>query len=455
LLRRFARGTETRFLPLLMLSPAVLPTVNLMLDIPAIALGLTALAVFLRAADSRSWRLAVAAGVLAALAMQTKYTALLIPPVIGWYGFTHRRIWLAVVAVAVAGSGFVTWELLLVAKYDKSHFMYHAQGREAVAKPGESQLAALLREKSELTPPLVGQLGCLAIGLTLVVAAVVGVPRRTLVSAATVWGCGCLGIVLCAPDRIGSITPTFWQTTGWLYLLGLLLCVNHLLRRFGNSLRFRKRTDAMFLVGWVLIELAGYFALTPFGAARRVIGLTLIGGLLVARVLSRVERIRPHRRPPEWIIGFGVVVGVAVTALDTFDAFPEKVCADRAAAFIPAHPPEATVWTAGHWGFQYYCERAGMTLLVPGSSTLKPGDFLVLPLYPNEEDFFRPHIGSLSILPPNWAVEPIAEVLWDDLIAGQTIPNFYCGVNPIAGSAHPRLRVGVYRIRSEWTVPGR
>jgi hypothetical protein len=46
LLRRFARGMEGTVLPLMMLSPAVLPMVNLMLDIPAAALGLASLATF-------------------------------------------------------------------------------------------------------------------------------------------------------------------------------------------------------------------------------------------------------------------------------------------------------------------------------------------------------------------------------------------------------------------------
>src|SRR5690349_7751048 len=55
LLRRFARGTEGIALPLIVLSPAVLPMVNLMLDIPALALALAGLAVFLCACDRRNW----------------------------------------------------------------------------------------------------------------------------------------------------------------------------------------------------------------------------------------------------------------------------------------------------------------------------------------------------------------------------------------------------------------
>ena len=56
LLRRFARGTERAGLVLIALSPAVLPLVNFMLDVPAVALGLASVAVFVRGCDRKSWR---------------------------------------------------------------------------------------------------------------------------------------------------------------------------------------------------------------------------------------------------------------------------------------------------------------------------------------------------------------------------------------------------------------
>jgi len=452
LLRRFARGTESRMLPLIVLSPALLPTVNLMLDVPAISLGLASMAVFVRATDSRSWRLTIAAGLLAALAMQTKYTALLIPPAILWYGLTHRRIGLAVVAVGIGVATFAGWELLLVAKYGESHFLYHASVQRPLPEPGESALAVLLREKGQLVPPLLGHLGCLGIGVTVVAGSILGVPRRVLAALGAVWVAGFVLIVFSARQFPEA---AFWQSFGSLFLLALAVAAIVLVRRTEKGLRICWNADSVFLVGWVLIEVAGYFALTPFGAARRVIALTVIGGLLVARVTSRVERRRPDRRLPGWVVGFGIAAGFAVAALDTLDAFPEKVCAERAAEFVAQRPASSTVWSVGHWGFQFYGERAGMKLLVPGGSVLMPGDYLVLPIYPNEEDFFRPHAGSVSIRPPTEAVEPIGEVVWDDAIAGQTVPNFYGGVNPIVRRDHPRLRVVVYRMKREWAVPGR
>src|SRR5262245_54966731 len=91
LLRRFARGLEAPLLPMAVLSPTVLPGINLMLDVPAVALTVTAVALFLRATDRNSPSLAAAAGAVAALAMQTKYTGFVAVPVLVGGGFVYRR----------------------------------------------------------------------------------------------------------------------------------------------------------------------------------------------------------------------------------------------------------------------------------------------------------------------------------------------------------------------------
>jgi hypothetical protein len=466
LLRRFARGSENWFLPLIALSPAILPTVNLMLDVPAIALGLTAIVVFIRATEQASWCLAVVAGLIAAVAMQTKYTALLIPPAIVWYGVTHWRCsqlrW-TVLTVSIAIAAFAGWELLLVAKYGRSHFAFQVTDQRPSVEPGINPIAAFIQDKLTLLPALTAYLGCLGIGIGLMAAAVVGVPRRFLCIAACVWAVG-FGWIALTPARWSSIATkgplsnmsvvtAFWQSFGILVLLGWLGCSLLLTVRIRKGQHFRANPDTMFLVGWLLIELGGYFALTPFGAARRVIGLVVIGGLLTARAANQVGRIRPTRRPGRWIIGFGVAVGVLVAAIDTLDAFPEKVCAERAAELAANKPAHSTVWFAGHWGFQYYCGRTGMRQIVPGESILAPGDLLVLPIYPDDVGFYRPHIGSVSIHPPPGSVTEIEQVIWDDPLSAQTVPNFYGGVEPVIGRDHPRLRVVVYRMTNEWKVP--
>jgi hypothetical protein len=311
--------------------------------------------------------------------------------------------------------------------------------------------------------PLTGHLGCLGIGVGLMAAAALGLSRRALITLASVWVAGFAWIALTpakwsaiageGPPTDTTLATGFWQTFGILALLAFICSAILLTMRFRKGLSIRPNADAIFLAGWLLIELGGYFALTPFGAARRVIGLVVVGGLLASRAVSRIDRIHPGQVPHRWITGFTIAVGVVVAAIDTLDAFPEKVCAERAAGITANREADSTVWFAGHWGFQYYCERAGMRQIIPGESVLLPGDMLVLPIHPDEVGFYRPHIGNVSIHPPLWAVSNIDEVVWDDPIAAQTVPNFYGGVVPIIGRNSPRLRVGIYRVTGVWKVP--
>jgi hypothetical protein len=466
LLKRFARGSQDRLLPLIVLSPAILPTVNLMLDVPALALGLTAIVLFIRSTDRTSWLFALASGLVAGLAMQTKYTAILIPPAIFWYGITRWRLSgfkLSAIAIATSLVVFSGWELFLVSKYGRSHFEFHVRDQQSSMNAGSSLLESFIQNKAYLVHPLTGYLGCLGIGNGLLAAAAMGIPRRTMAAMASIWAAGFCWIVL-TPAHWSSLSipgipaatsfvSIFWQTSGTLMLLSLFVSAFLLIIRLRKALTFRRNADALFLVGWLFIEFGGYFALTPFGAARRVIGLVVVGGLLTARLVNRLSRFHPNRYPGRWVMAYGIGVGGIVAAIDTLDAFPEKVCAERATIVAAGIKKDNIVWFVGHWGFQYYCTRAGMSQIVPGETILSPGDVLVLPIYPDDDNFYRPHIGSVPIKPPSSSVEKMQEVIWDDPLAAQTVPNFYGGVDPVIGRDHPRLRAIIYRVIQPWKVP--
>ena len=102
------------------------------------------------------------------------------------------------------------------------------------------------------------------------------------------------------------------------------------------------------------------------------------------------------------------------------------------------------MWYVGHWGFQHYCERAGMKPLVAGATVARAGDFVVLPVYP-DSGFYRPYAG-FAVTEPGAAGEVVAEVVWDDPLSAQTVPNFYGGSEPVvrprpSAAAGPRVPV--------------
>jgi hypothetical protein len=224
-----------------------------------------------------------------------------------------------------------------------------------------------------------------------------------------------------------------------------------------------------FLVLWWGVELAGYYLLTPFGAARRLLGLTLVSHLAAARLYSRTGEVprylarssgdtksadiaKVFPKPPAFLLALSLLAGGAVAVVDWLDAQVEKWCVEQAAAVLQEHPEHnrSRIWFAGHWGFQYYAQRQGWEHIVPGASRIQPGDFAVLPVPPEPEILHRPHVGSLPILLPEGKYEILAEVIWDDPIAAQTIPNYYGGSVALIGRNHARLRVVVARLQSAW-----
>jgi hypothetical protein len=498
LLRRFARGVHTPLLWMTVLSPTFLPSLNLMLDVPALALGLGAVVVFMRAAARDSFTGAGLAGLLAALSMQTKYTGLLIPVVILLYGFLFRHRLLALATAGVAVMLFAVWELLVTLQHGQSHFLYHLHEADAYTLSGSSQLTwwGALWQRIDaklwlalpffpivggLTPPLtllglvalgvrrwaVALVGVLLLGGYLVVAAVeapfnitwlVGEHPSTLLGPVTleqaIFSAYCLLFLitmavvlwrLWARDSVTEAPGSFWRCYVW---------------------SARLRAD-YFLLFWLGVELAGYFALTPFPAVRRVMGLIVVSTLLLGRLAARsiwssepltaTEGVRQKNSLLVAVAGAGITLGLMFYVVDMHDAFAEKRAAEAAARFIRNQDPTGRIWYIGHWGFQHYAERAGMEPVVPSGvpgrlrklgiseSTLHPGDWLVKPVPDTRPDQQRIRVDRVRArfvvsLPTE---DPVPVPL-------RTVQCFYGGFCPLEHHEGPRFLVEIYRVTENW-----
>lgn len=461
LLRHWAPETERWMLPMLMLSPTILPMVNLMLDIPAYALGIAALSLWL-ADDSQlsvscRWARALLAGLCLGLALQTKYNLSTYLPAVCLWGLLQRRWGPTLLATTTAVFVFVGWEAFCLIRYGNSHFWYHACGQA-----GSGPFWEQLQQKAALTGPLLGHWGCLGAAVGLCMAAAVGIPFVRLQPLLLLWLVGML-LVSLVPERFfllsdgSSAVVLFWQCAGGvslvsvsygLYRLWLRPCIEPTGKRFER-----------FLILWWLLEVVGYYLLTPFGAARRLIGLSLVSHLAAARLahlpgqaLAHSIMAKRHSFKPMLCVFLSVAMGVSVSAVDTLDAQPEKWCIERAAQALheAGDPPPRQVWYAGHWGFQHYAQRQGWQQIQPQESIVRAGDYVVLPVPPEPEGFYRPHIGSRPICLPEGHYAILAEIVWDDLLPTQTIPNLYGGQVMLVGRDYPRLRVVTARLLTTW-----
>jgi hypothetical protein len=394
------------------LSPAFLPAVNLMLDVPAMGMGFWAVLLGMRAVDRRSTGMAIVAGIAAALAMQTKYTAAIAPAVILAWAILHRRWGLGVLAGMVAGGLFAAWEIFIAHRYGVSHFLFNLRWTDPIK--GTQTRGELLMSGLTLIgglAPVVGLLGLAALK----------VPRLlTGIFAAAVVG--------------GFASLFFWQAASGVFLaLGIcvwlivLLVVFQLVRGGGR--------DDLFLLLWLVLEIVAYMSISPFSASRRAMGLVVILTLIVGRLMAQ-RRLGELR----WIVALGLLLGAGFYALDLTDALAQKNALLRAAVVATPEQGE-TVWFTGHWGFQFYAERAGYQPVVPDHSLLRRGDWLIYP---------HAGINGQRVSIPLAIVEEVADIRIDDPVALSVVPFYYGSGVPMQHRVLPRVWLSVYRVERDF-----
>jgi hypothetical protein len=463
LFRRFSGDLAVPLTVLTVLSPAFLPSLNLMLDVPAQALGLGSLWLFIRGAERSSPSLVVLSGVAAGCAMQTKYSALLAPAVMLAYAVTHRRLrwwpWSLLAALAV----FVSWETFVAQRYGHSHFLHH------LANPPEGDS---LRYRTTLGLPLLSLIGSLAPSLVVLGLAGLGM-RGAVVAAGALAGVLAYLVVAVGPSPGAAFSALGGETLSTaervFLLLGLVLsAVTGLLAlRLSRPGGGKPSSDLTpvgagaaewFVCLWLGLEVVGFFAFTPFPAARRVLGLVVALTVLAGRATSW-QPPRARRVGAAAALGLGIPVALLVFGLDLREADRQREAVRQAAAWIrgnasaqPGLPASGTVWFTGHWGFQYYAESEGFETLIPEypisppprlrpePSRLRRGDWLVMP----DESIDQPLIRIDPSLRLARRIE--LDGRWPRLT---TVPYFYSGNLAVDRSHRDGLELRIYRVTKD------
>lgn len=450
LVRRFVGTPSPVGIALLVVGPGVLPYFNVMLDVPAVALELAAVALTVRGTDGRRWGPLVLAGLCLGLALQTKYAVLGLPAVLLAVAGLRRSL-AGVVPVALGLALFAGWEWFLVGRYGESHFLYHV-----ARKGGESGgVLGFLGSKFPLVLPLFAYLGATAgwVGLLGLGRVVSGRTLRFVIAVLA-------ALALCIAflpgrwttfsDKPPSHEPTALADVYFRVVGGLAFVVGV---RFAAMTAFRRATlrrswESRFLVAWLAVEVGTYFAVTPFPAGRRVLGITAVLALIALRIGTRLARLEPRMKAARWVLPLGLLTGIAVAAVDAWDALPERELPRQAAAAARFHGWPGRGYFVGHWAYQYYAEQAGMTIVVPGKTGLQPGDWIVLPLNPDDREFYRPN--GANVVPNPAALMPVVKLEWHDVLTAQTIPTLYAGRTPVVTLTHPRMAVLVCVVTAPW-----
>ncbi len=378
----------------LMLSPAVLPGMNLMRDVPALALLVGGLACWVEGLERRGARWLAAGALLVGLAGLAKYTALIGLPLVALYTVLRRAYgalgWLTLALVPIAG-----WSALNLWTDGEVHLVYLWQERRGSAPLG-----------AKLLPGVVGLGASTLLWL--------GVRRRFKAALGDGWRWKVALLALAAAGVVGwyhlqfAGQPMYLQSLLWLVagviVLGLAVGVgwfkdsppslrfpplregnragagSHTLREGNpageNAVPPARRGNLkegvptsqhiiLFLRLWLLIALAAAVWGVPFQAMRH-----LLYALppLILILTPWVGRNAPL------LIAQGVLC-LAVIAADYDYAVRYK----RGAAAYAEQFAGERVWYAGSWGWMFYAEQHGFRKLLPDGKGLQRGDIVIIP----------------------------------------------------------------------------
>jgi hypothetical protein len=262
-----------------------------------------------------------------------------------------------------------------------------------------------------------------------------------------------------AVARLGSLGGFFtagqlYATSGVLFL-GSTVAVLSVLSR----MRWLKRPDrtfgrvTLFLVGWLVLELLAYFALSPFPAARRVMGIVVVTTIIAGRLIQ--ARGSSTRR---WVPV--IVLGQVILCAVYFWTDDREADAQRSvpAAARTRLGSATQIWFTGHWGFEFYAEQAGMQSVVPLTegldasldrpSAIRAGDYLLIP---------DGHIYQQNMAVSPDELENIGAFQVDDQWPFTTVINYYMGGfgrTPLDPRHGRRLVVTLWRARGDFTPRG-
>ena len=452
LLRRWLRRGAGLLTAVIALGPAVLPGLNLMLEVPMLSLALTSLVLLQRAMDRHSKNLAIAAGLLWGLAFQTKYSAMaMFPPwcllaVLRW----QWREWFAGFASAIATALAV--EVLIG--------LSHGGGSYFMQQLSDSQM----RVWSHLWKGMFQHVGLLAIPAVLLAMVGFGARRWHFVTVIACYAAGILAVGFC-PDRTGatlldgavdSIAYVFMSSITWIVLVAMLV---GLARSGIAGLRSWRvcgsRRMRLFLVCWCLCEICSSFVVSPFPAARRVlmvvVAFTVTAGWLAIRKAGCLPAVRS-------ITLGAAMLGLSIQGLDLLEGRAWTDAAHGTMAHAQQHYPGAKLYFTGGWGFEFYAPRAGMLPFLEGRSQLQAGDLIAVGSIDRSE---LPWFGSDARLP---MIEELD--FGQDGVPWSTQFAYYSGQRPIDSQVGARFVVRLLQattalhaselacIPDRWAAPG-
>jgi 4-amino-4-deoxy-L-arabinose transferase-like glycosyltransferase len=341
-------------------------------DLPLLACYVMGTALTIDALDQDNPAFAAGAGFFAGLSAVYRYSGMTVIPLLLLYALLNRvRVRTAAPAIVAASVPIAAWTVASYQVYGRVHWMAVAgfEGRTLDA--------------GSLVQKLFYQLCCL--GLVIAVAPLIAMLfNRDLRKRARI-GAG-VGIFLAVGLTLQPWLPRALSPRGVVFLeLGLAgggvigSIAIQAIRVAIQARVWRQRggteADDLFLACWV-VGILGFNLYLLFASVRYVLLALVPTVLLLQRAFQG-----PWRSRPSWWLAtvgsFALAIVLSVSDLQLAGLYR---------GYVQKLPPAAQQrWFTGHWGLQYYMEKAGAKP-VSSSSLPKPGDEVITFLMPFPQD---------------------------------------------------------------------
>jgi 4-amino-4-deoxy-L-arabinose transferase-like glycosyltransferase len=376
-----------------LLTPVFFVTsMTVMSDMLMLAFWVFAVYFWIRGMETRKHGTLAFAGLLIGVAALTKYFAVVLIPLLGFYSMIkERRVgWsLLYLLLPIALLGWYQWTthqlygrglLLDAAAYATNMKPWYDKARPipqlyiALVFTGGCIASALFLAR-QLWSSTALALGVLVAGLSVVVLASFPTLGAVPLAGTTHW--------------LLALQIGIWGTVGVSLLLVAVL-----------DLHRQRDADSLFLFVWMIgtFVFAGFVNWTTNG--RSILPMIVPAGILIARLLERrVASRRPGRLPATLIpLAAAAALSLAVTWADAGFAETGRTGArmihDKHAASSNA------VWFQGHWGFQYYMQQLGAKAVDVRNFRVAPGDIVAVPTTNT----------NLYGMAPQWAAVEVVDV---------------------------------------------
>jgi len=378
------------------------------------------------------WKLSIA-GTLIGLATLTKFNGVCLIPLLAAYAWMEKRVigrWALFLLIPVVVLSAHEWATIHV--YGQPHFLMANQ----LART--NQTVAGTRSMVEVFTALTYIGGCFAIALF----CTPYLWRGKVILAFTCGGALFLGLALARGMMAKNyywlsgnklmfveIQILLWAATG---VSVLALCVVEVWRT--------RNSESWLLLFWVF----GIFVYAAFVYfmmnARAILPMGPAVAILIARRLDRKFAVYPAG------IKWSLIASAALSMLAAQADFQQAETARQSAVQICSQysATPTRVWFDGHWGFQYYMQRAGAWPVNLSYPELGPGDILVVPKQNSNQLPINPRT---TILESEFSFHDFPWFATFNLNVGAGFYSSFWGPLPFSFGSVPPQRVLVYTVK--------